>query len=210
MSNLPAQNCTEVPLPDPSDWPSIRAWRKAQRAALIEARMKLGSERKFCLQMIQSGVAEILSSLPPGLIGFYWPIKGEFDLRPVVNNICKQGWQAALPVVSKPSHPLEFYLWTPTTRLVRGFWNIPVPAERNVVIPSVLLVPLVGFDKHNYRLGYGGGYYDRTLAGFDKRPLAIGIGIECSGLETIYPQQHDIPMDRILTEATQDQAQKKT
>lgn len=210
MSNLPAQNCTEIPLPDPANWTSIRAWRKAQRTALIEARMKMGSERKTCLQMIQSGVAEILSSLPPGIIGFYWPIKGEFDLRPVVNNVCNQGWQAALPVVSKPAHPLEFHLWTPTTRLVRGFWNIPVPAERNVVIPSVLLVPLVGFDKHNYRLGYGGGYYDRTLASFDKRPLAIGIGIERSALETIYPQQHDIPMDCIITEATQDQAQKKT
>lgn len=210
MNDLSAQHCTDIPLPDSADWSSIRAWRKAQRAALIEARMKLGSERKSCLQMIQSGVAEILSSLPPEIIGFYWPIKGEFDLRPVVNNACKHGWQAALPVVSKPAHPLEFHLWTQTTRLVRGFWNIPVPAEHNVVIPSVLLVPLVGFDKHNYRLGYGGGYYDRTLAGFNKRPLAIGIGIELSRLETIYPQQHDIPMDRIVTEAAQDQSQTKT
>ncbi len=209
MSNLPAQNCTEILLPDPANWSSIRAWRKAQRATLIESRIKMGSERNTCLQAIQSGVAETLSSLPPGIIGFYWPIKGEFDLRPVVNNACKQGWQAALPVVSKPAQPLEFHLWTPTTRLVRGFWNIPVPAERNVVMPSVLLVPLVGFDKHNYRLGYGGGYYDRTLAGFDKRPLTIGIGIELSRLETIYPQQHDIPMDRIVTEAAQDQSQTK-
>ncbi len=81
-----------------------------------------------------------------------------------------------------------------------GFWDIPVPAGDDRVIPTTLLVPLVGFDDRGYRLGYGGGYYDRTLASFPARPLANGVGYEFAHLETIYPQPHDIPMSAIVTE----------
>jgi 5-formyltetrahydrofolate cyclo-ligase len=76
-----------------------------------------------------------------------------------------------------------------------------VPAERQVVSPTALLVPLVGFDEQGYRLGYGGGYYDRTLAASKPRPLAIGLGYEFGRLATIHPQPHDAPMDAIVTEA---------
>ena len=78
--------------------------------------------------------------------------------------------------------------------------NIPAPADGPSVTPDVLLVPLVGFDAGGYRLGYGGGYYDRSLAARTPRPLAIGIGFEISRLATIHPQPHDIPMDAIVTE----------
>ena len=142
---------------------------------------------------------EILADLTPGVIGFYWPIKGEFDLRGLVAELIAQGWQAALPVVVKKDSPLIFCHWTPDMKLVPGVWNIPVPQEPVIVTPSVLLVPLVGFDKGNYRLGHGGGYYDRTLAGFNNRPLTIGIGLESCRLDTIYPQWHDIALDRIVT-----------
>jgi 5-formyltetrahydrofolate cyclo-ligase len=82
----------------------------------------------------------------------------------------------------------------------RGFWNIPIPAERRVVIPSVLLIPLVGYDAAGYRLGYGGGYYDRTLAAAKARPLCVGVGHDEAELATIYPQPHDMPMSLIVTQ----------
>jgi 5-formyltetrahydrofolate cyclo-ligase len=85
--------------------------------------------------------------------------------------------------------------------MARGVWNIPIPAERQVVPPGALLVPLVGFDSRGYRLGYGGGFYDRTLAALSPKPLAIGVGYEFGRLATIHPQPHDIPMDALVTEA---------
>ena len=97
--------------------------------------------------------------------------------------------------------PLEFRAWRPGAPLERGVWNIPVPAERQVVRPTALLVPLVGFDGQGYRLGYGGGYYDRTLAGISPTPLAIGVGYEFQRLASIHPQAHDIALDAIVTEA---------
>jgi 5,10-methenyltetrahydrofolate synthetase len=80
-------------------------------------------------------------------------------------------------------------------------WNIPIPEIRDIVVPQAVLAPLVGFDRQCYRLGYGGGYFDRTLATLSPRPLAIGVGYEISQLETIFPQSFDIPMDVIVTEA---------
>jgi 5-formyltetrahydrofolate cyclo-ligase len=81
----------------------------------------------------------------------------------------------------------------------KGLWNIPIPPERDVVAPSLLVVPLVGFDRGRYRLGYGGGFYDRTLAAAQPRPRTIGIALADAELPTIYPQPHDIPMDVIVT-----------
>ena len=189
-----------VPLPDPNDWESIRRWRVACRSSLIKARIGIGKAgRKQGQRDIQAGLAEILATVSPGIIGFYWPIKGEFDLRSLITDLIGQGWQAALPVVVKKETPLEFCLWTPDTKLVPGVWNIPAPQQPVPVTPTVILVPLVGFDKGNYRLGHGGGYYDRTLAGFNHRPLTIGVGLESCRLETIYPQWHDIALDRIVT-----------
>lgn len=82
----------------------------------------------------------------------------------------------------------------------RGIWNIPVPADRVPIHPSLLLVPLVGFDARGYRLGYGGGYYDRTLTVLNPRPLTIGVGLGLGQLSTIHPQPHDIAMDAIATD----------
>lgn len=85
--------------------------------------------------------------------------------------------------------------------MVRGDWNIPVPPpESEVVTPDVALAPLVGWDRAGYRLGYGGGYFDRTLAHLAPRPFVIGIGLQAAELATIYPQPHDVPLDAIITE----------
>ncbi|MGA8380332.1 MAG: 5-formyltetrahydrofolate cyclo-ligase, partial [Stellaceae bacterium] len=97
--------------------------------------------------------------------------------------------------------PLEYRAWRPGDPLVDGVWNIPVPERRDIVVPQAVLAPLVGFDRDCYRLGYGGGYFDRTLAALAPRPWAIGVGFEASMIETIRPQAHDIPMDLIVTEA---------
>ena len=113
----------------------------------------------------------------------------------------KAGADAALPVVTEKRQPLEFWHWTPGTKMRLGAWNIPVPATRHVVRPTALLVPLLGHDDAGFRLGYGAGYYDRTLASLAPKPLTVGVGFETARLHTIFPQSHDIPMDAVATEA---------
>ncbi len=202
MTN-PADTNTSSDVVDANDWNSIRQWRKAQRERLIHARLGIGGkQRKYCTPLIQSLVAQELANYPPGCVGFYWPIKGEFDFRAVVVDAIGNGWQAALPVVIKAGQALEFRLWDPAMKLVPGVWNIPVPEHSAVVEPSVLIVPLVGYDANNFRLGYGGGYYDRTIASYARRPSTIGVGLSLSRLDSIYPQWHDIPMDKIITVET--------
>jgi 5-formyltetrahydrofolate cyclo-ligase len=133
-------------------------------------------------------------------IGFCWPYKGEIDFRHFIRSAVEDGAEAALPVVVERAQPLEFWSWRPHIKMQRGVWNIPIPADRRPVRPTVLLVPLVGFDEGGYRLGYGGGYFDRTLAAATPKPLTIGVGYELGRLPTIHPQRHDIPMDAIVTE----------
>ena len=183
-------------------WDDIKRWRKAERARLIETRRALPLEER---QRVGAAIAEKLAELPelsgaPCRIGFYWPIRGEPDMRPFVRMLLEKGFKAALPVVVERNAPLEFYRWTAESKMTRqNVWGIPIPAVRDVVVPDVCLVPLVGTDG-TYRLGYGGGYYDRTLASFERKPFAIGLGYEFAWLETIYPQPHDVPMDVIVTE----------
>ncbi len=111
-----------------------------------------------------------------------------------------QGATVALPVVVAKNEPLEFRRWEPHTKMALGPLEIPYPAEGEVVQPQAFLISLLGFDDAGYRLGYGAGYYDRTLARYDPKPLTIGVGFELGRLPTIHPQPHDIPMDFIVTE----------
>lgn len=183
-------------------WQEVCAWRRATRAALLSRRMAVPrEERRRC----RSALLDLISARFPELrfacVGFCWPFQGEIDLRPLIGDLVALGAEAGLPVVVEKQRPLEFWAWRPHMKLKRGVWDIPVPTERRPIRPTVLLVPLVGFDAAGYRLGYGGGYYDRTLATMDPKPLTIGIGYEFGRLETIYPQPHDIPLDAIATEA---------
>ncbi len=185
-----------------TDWQEINAWRKDKRAELLAARVAPPqAEREALAARVVERLRPLLPA-PAGLcVGFYWPFKGEIDLRPLLRDLVAAGAEAALPVVVEKNRPLEFWRWTPGAKMGRGIWNIPVPAERDPVDPNLLLVPLVGFDACGYRLGYGGGYYDRTLAARDPRPRTIGIGFEAGRLASIGPQRHDIPLDAIVTEA---------
>ena len=133
-------------------------------------------------------------------LGIYWPVRGEIDVRELAIEHLSRGGRVALPVVVTKSAPVEFWSWQPGMPMSRGVWNIPVPEQRDVVNPDALIVPLVGFDPQRFRLGYGGGYYDRTIAAAAKRPYCVGLGYEDAHLPTIFPQPHDIPMDMIVTD----------
>jgi 5,10-methenyltetrahydrofolate synthetase len=106
--------------------------------------------------------------------------------------------RVALPVATALGQPLVFREWRPHARLARGLWNIPYPADGAEVMPSVVIAPLVGFDADCFRLGYGDGFFDRTLATLSPKPLAIGVGYPSAALSTIYPQPYDVAMDWVV------------
>lgn len=181
--------------PQPAD-------RDHLRKAMIAAR------RKLPVDTVANWSAEIVRHLlqafaqPPGrCIAFCWPIHHEPDVRAALAAWQTQGSQAALPVVTAPAQPLAFRPWTRDTRLEPDRYGIPTPAEGPWIQPDVLLLPLNAFDAAGYRLGYGGGFFDRTLASLDPRPLAIGVGFELNRVDSIHPESHDQPLDWIITEA---------
>jgi 5-formyltetrahydrofolate cyclo-ligase len=184
-----------------NDWQSIRTWRRRQRKRIIARRQSLSTrERHRCSEEI----SKYLASEPKychGCIGFYWPLDSEIDLRPLMHKFADRSVDLALPVIVEKGQPMEFWAWDAKTRMRnQEIWNIPVPVERRLIVPSVLFVPLLGFDQQGHRLGHGGGYYDQTLAELDQKPLTVGIGYDFAKLETIYPQVHDVAMDVIVTE----------
>lgn len=183
---------------DSRDWKSVRRWRRLRRAGLLEGRLSLTNEqRRSARDAILTVLQGLLSERAADVTGLYWPFRAEIDVR---HAGAAASTETALPVVVERNNPLEFWRWRPGDPVRPGVWDIPVPESRSVVRPTLLLVPLLGFDDAGYRLGYGGGYYDRTLAGMSPRPFTIGIGFESGRLPTIYPQSHDIPMDVIVTE----------
>ena len=122
-----------------------------------------------------------------GALGVFWPFRAEFDPLPLIETLVAAGRIVALPVVVERRRPLEYRAWRPGESLVNGVWDIPIPEKREIIAPAMVLAPLVGFDGASFRLGYGGGYFDRTLAASTPRPFAIGVGFEFQRLETIYP-----------------------
>jgi len=180
----------------------LRDWRRAERQRLLALRTGTApAERRLWGQQIEERLRALLRERPGIILGVYWPFQAEFDPRPLIDWLIAEGSAVALPAVVDKKGPLEYRAWRPGERLVDGVWNIPIPERRRIVVPQAVLAPLVGFDRDCYRLGYGGGYFDRTLAALAPRPWAIGVGFELSQLETIYPQDFDIPMDLIVTEA---------
>ncbi|MCW8087850.1 5-formyltetrahydrofolate cyclo-ligase [Sabulicella glaciei] len=195
-------------------WEDVRTWRRAERERLISRRPLVPRDLREARDGI---ITDHLLSLmiaatesAPRVLGFYWPFKGEFDPRPLVRMLHRRCIRLALPVVVERGRPVIFREWQPGATMVPDLWGIPVPARGEILLPDVLLVPLVGFDGCGHRLGYGGGYYDRTLADMTPKPFAIGVGFEMSRLGTIYPQPHDVPMDLIVTERGTDCARPVT
>ena len=171
----------------------------ARRAASRRAAVELRERQRRGESAKQRLLAEV-DLAPHRVLGFYWPIRAEIDARDIATRHIEAGGIAALPVITRKNAPVEFWPWTPGMSMRRGFWNIPVPAIGEPVRPDALIIPLVGFDAACFRLGYGGGYYDRTLAALTPLPLRIGIGFADAALATIHPQPHDIPMSVIVTD----------
>ncbi|QIE55086.1 5-formyltetrahydrofolate cyclo-ligase [Pikeienuella piscinae] len=185
---------------DPVAARDVARWRKAERERLIAERRREPVEaRNRTAEAIAAQLDQLIAPGPGVAISLYWPFRGELDLRGWMRSVTETGARAALPIVTAKGRPLIFRQWTPYTRMARGVWNIPVPDDEPELTPDVVIAPLVGFDSECYRLGYGGGYFDRTLASLPGKPMVIGVGQAFAALPTIYPQWHDIPMDLIVT-----------
>lgn len=179
----------------------VATWRRARRRELIAARLAVGDPaRAAASRAIEGYLAACLAAPAEGPIGFYWPMRGEFDPRPFIERLAAAGHVVALPVVAAGAGPLAFRRWQPGAAMVEDRYGIPTPAEGAAVVPTLLLVPLLGFDAAGYRLGYGAGHYDRTLAALRPPPRSIGVGFALGRLATIHPQPHDRPLDCLVTE----------
>lgn len=181
---------------------ALTAWRAARREELIARRSALpAGERSAHSESIARRLLEAFPLLQGRVIGFCWPYRGEFDPRFVIRRLRDAGSRTALPVVVGKGAPLQFRAWWPGAPMRSATLGIPVPDGTEPLQPEALLIPPVGFDAAGYRLGYGAGYFDRTLAATTPRPLAIAVAFELSRMPTIRPQPHDVPMDFIMTEA---------
>lgn len=183
------------------DAASLKAWRKTQRERLIAARERVTPET---LEDWRRRIDRSLELSFPGLAGakvaFCWPIKGEYDARHLARTLRDRGTLTALPVVVAPKTPLLFREWHPGVELATGALDIPYPANSAEVVPEVVLLPMNGWDQQGYRLGYGAGFFDRTLAAMAKRPVVVGVTYELAKMDTIHPQSWDIPADYVVTE----------
>jgi len=181
---------------------NVIRWRKGERERLIARRLAIPAERRAdSASRIAANLDRLLPDLAGCAVALYWPFRGEPDLRGWADAVIARGATCALPVVVENRAPLIFRSWRSDSPMVRGVWNIRVPADGAQIVPDIVIAPVVGFDPKGYRLGYGGGYYDRTLAARLRKPRVIGVGDSGAGIATIYPLPHDIPMDAIVTDA---------
>ena len=179
----------------------LKAWRKSERARLVAAREALSPEALLQFRhRIDSHLLRSFPGLASARLAFCWPIKNEYDARHIARTLRERGALTALPVVTAPRQPLVFREWHPGVRLARGAMDIPYPADSPEVFPNAVLLPMNGWDAGGYRLGYGAGFFDRTLAALPEKPAVIGVTFELARMDTIHPQPWDIPADWVVTE----------
>jgi len=174
--------------------------KSALRRSLLVMRCALDDaargpqDRKIC-----EHIARYLLARPPTTLGVYLSARNEPDLMELYTALSQKGVTLSLPVVTGKASPLQFAKWKPGDPLVRDRFGIDTPEIREFIpLPRMLLVPCLGFTPERFRLGYGGGYYDRTL---EKEPRPHTIGVAYSCLEVRFPiQAYDVPMDCIMTE----------
>lgn len=180
----------------------IAAQRQSLRRAGLAAREALTPEvHDRCSSRIQQHLAALLLPMSPRRLAFCWPYRAEFDARPLVCELLAAGWQAALPVIDTADTPMVFRTWHADTQMQLDRHGIPFPADGEAILPQLLLLPFNALDRQGYRLGYGAGYFDRTLAVLAPRPLIIGVGFDCGLVDSALPQSHDIPVDCVVTES---------
>ena len=179
--------------------------RATLRREKIAAREALAPERRQGSSLaIENHLAGMLQHCRPRILGFCWPFRGEFDCRPLVLRLLAEGVRSCLPLVTAAGAALEFRAWQPDSEMLTDRYGIHYPAAGELLVPDVLLIPVNAFDAAGYRLGYGGGHFDRTLARLAAqglRPLTIGVGFELARVPSISPTAYDIPLDAVVTEA---------
>ena len=179
----------------------LKVWRKAERQRLVAERMALAqSFVESARRNIDAALLRSFPGLAKSRLGFCWPIKNEYDARHVARTFRERGALTALPVVVAPRQPLAFREWHPGVALEKGPMDIPYPVGSAEVVPTAVLLPMNGWDEGGFRLGYGAGFFDRTLASLAKRPVVIGVTYEMARMQTIHPQPWDIPADYVVTE----------
>ena len=152
-------------------------------------------------RQLEQGFPQLLAG--DARVAVYWPHRGEYDPRPLASRLRARGAQILLPVVLAPATAMIFRAWNADTLLAHGPHGIAEPAAGDPVQPTVILAPAVGFDAAGYRLGYGGGYYDRTMAALralPTPPLFIGVAFSMQEVEQVPTDENDSPLDGILTE----------
>lgn len=178
------------------------AFRQELRRELIAAREALpAAQHARKSAAVLDHLYLLLTARPPGMLSFYWPIHAEIDCRSLLPLLLALGWRACLPVIVDRAQALEFREWTPESHMVLGGHGIPTVAAGPAVLPDVMLLPVNAFDREGHRLGYGGGYFDRTLATLEPRPFAIGIGFDLARIDSIGPHLHDRALDAVVTES---------
>jgi 5-formyltetrahydrofolate cyclo-ligase len=185
--------------PSPSAKPPPQLRAHLRKTLLDQRRNTVVEQRRLWDKKIAAKLMDWCRQQKPASLGVFWPIQAEPDLRSCYPKLQELGIQLALPLVKNKAQALTFLLWTPGDAMDKDEYGIPVPAQREYIIqPATLLIPCVGFSLSNHRLGYGGGYYDRTLS-IAPRPQAIGIAYH-QGLLDFAAQKHDLAMDLIITE----------
>jgi 5-formyltetrahydrofolate cyclo-ligase len=181
--------------------------KKTQRQALIDQRLNM-PDRLVRADLLQRVMRIWLVGREDTMIGAYWPIKGEFDPLPALHRWKEDGElleqplrrRIGLPMVDRVHKTLKFHAWYPGCPMEEDAYNIPKPKDTEVIVPTLLFVPCVGYGAGGYRLGYGGGFYDRTLASLEPRPFTVGLGFAQGFLPDLEPEDHDVPLDAILNE----------
>lgn len=176
------------------------------RKTLVNNRLHL-ADRIAKNELLQQALRVWLVGRTDTVIGAYWPIKGEFDPLPALYRWQEDGAlnhagkrRIGLPVTNKQHKTLTFHAWYPGCEMEDDAYGIPKPKDTDLIVPTVLLVPCVGYGPGGYRLGYGGGFYDRTLATLQPKPYTVGLGYSEAYVPDFVAQPHDIPLDTILTE----------
>ena len=191
---------------DNSDASKVAA-KKALRKELLEQRLNL-SDRLQHADMLQQVMRIWLIGRSDTVIGAYWPIKGEFDPLPALHRWKEDGElidqpqprRIGLPVVNKEHKTMTFHAWYPGCPMEEDAYGIPKPKDTEIITPTLLFVPCVGYSAGGYRLGYGGGFYDRMLATLEPKPFTVGLGFGVGFVSDFAPEPHDMPLDAILND----------
>lgn len=186
-----------------SENPDARQFRQNLRHEMISRRMALAAAEHARLSaMLRARLTDAFPWSAETIIGFCWPVQNEPDILPFIAERLAGGSRVALPVVVRAGEPLVFREWWPEQPLAPDRYGIPTPTDGDFLVPGVLLLPVNAFDSCNFRLGYGGGFFDRTLASLDPcRPQTIGLGFDFQRVASIQPEAHDQPVDIIVTES---------